>query len=52
MLEDKHIKYAEYHNMTSQFDELYKMSKNNCEFKKLMQLIGSKDNVDTSFQKY
>lgn len=50
MLEDKHIKYAEYHNMTSQFDELYKMSKNNCEFKKLMQLIGSKDNVILAFR--
>ena len=45
MLKKDKLRYNEYFDMQSIFDELYQQSRNNNNFYKLMEVIGSKQNI-------
>lgn len=45
VLKKETLRYNEYYNMQSQFDELYGKSKENCIFKQLYQIIVKRENV-------
>lgn len=51
MLKKDKLRYNEYFDMQSIFDELYQQSRNNNNFYKLMEVIGSKQNYQISIQK-
>ena len=44
------LRHAEYYDMVSTFDDLYKRSKNNEEFKDLMELILSRENIMLAYR--
>lgn len=44
-LKNSQLRYAEYYGMTTTFDELYQKSSEGYQFKKLMKIITSKDNI-------
>lgn len=44
------LRHAEYYDMISTFDELYEQSRNNAEFKDLMKLILSRENIMLAYR--
>ena len=50
MLKKTKLRYNEYFNMQSIFDELYKQSRNNNNFYKLIEIIGSKQNIRLAYK--
>ena len=49
MLKKDKLRYNEYFDMQSIFDELYQQSRNNNNFYKLMEVIGSKQNIRLAY---
>ena len=50
MLKKNKLRYNEYYNMQSTFDELYSQSLNNNNFYKLIEIIGSKENIRLAYK--
>lgn len=50
MLKKDKLRYNEYFDMQSIFDELYQQSRNNNNFYKLMEVIGSKQNIRLAYR--
>lgn len=50
MLKKTKLRYNEYYDMQCIFDELYQQSKNNNNFYKLMEIIGSEQNVRLAYK--
>ena len=50
MLKKDKLRYNEYFDMQSIFDELYQESRNNNNFYKLMEVIGSKQNIRLAYR--
>ena len=50
MLKKDKLRYNEYYDMQSVFDELYQQSRNNNNFYKLMEVIGSKQNIRLAYR--
>ncbi len=50
MLKKDKLRYNEYFNMQSIFDELYQQSRNNNNFYKLIEVIGSKQNIRLAYR--
>lgn len=50
MLKKTKLRYNEYFNMQSIFDELYQQSRNNNNFYKLIEIIGSKQNIRLAYR--
>ncbi len=50
MLKKNKLRYNEYFDMQSVFDELYQQSRNNNNFYKLMEVIGSKQNIRLAYR--
>ena len=50
MLKKTKLRYNEYFNMQSTFDELYQQSRNNNNFYKLIEIIGSEQNIRLAYR--
>lgn len=50
MLKKDKLRYNEYFDMQTTFDELYQESRNNNNFYKLMEVIGSKQNIRLAYR--
>ena len=50
MLKKNKLRYNEYYDMQSTFDSLYQQSKNNNNFYKLIEVIGSKQNIRLAYR--
>ena len=50
MLKKDKLRYNEYYDMQSVYDELYQQSRNNNNFYKLMEVIGSEQNIRLAYR--
>jgi len=50
MLKKDKLRYNEYYDMQSVYDELYQQSRNNNNFYKLIEIIGSKQNIRLAYK--
>ena len=52
MLKKTKLRYNEYFNMQSTFDGLYQQSRNNNNFYKLIEIIGSEQNIRLAYRNF
>lgn len=52
MLKKDKLRYNEYYDMQHIYDELYAQSKNGNNFYKLLEIIGSEQNICLAYQKF
>ena len=50
MLKKTKLRYNEYYNMQAKYDELYQQSRNNNNFYKLIEIIGSEQNIRLAYK--